>query len=332
MLKILSTTFDAAVHLDDRVDMVAAWLYKYLAPTVASSFALCMWFSPMLEVLNVRRRKRLNDLNPLPFCFMYGNCLGWTVYGYLSNDYFITSSNFPGAALGAFYMASVMHVCGYEMALLDNMLWKTAEGGGEEKLNEAVVLALQKKREGQFTTLTTFLWACPLLWGLLGTISFTYLEPELGNRGTYIALLIIGIVCGVFAMAYFAAPLSTAYSAIKEWDSSSLYPPMIVANIVNCSCWVIYGYFAINDPMVWGQNGAGLLLQVFNFLLVVVIPRTRAKALIEEESRLAKEKANFIHISTEEENMLVQKGDKNAQSSSTVNHISQMEIATTTTV
>ena len=202
----------------------------------------------------------MNDLNPLPFCFMYGNCLGWTIYGYLCNDYFITTSNFPGAALGAFYMASVMHVCGYEVALLDNEIWTSSLEDGEGKVDSVAEKEersrLRQTREQQFTTLTIFLWACPLMWGFLGTLSFTYFVPELGNRGTNTAMLIIGSMCGVFAMAYFASPLSTAYQVIKEGDASSLYPPMVIANIINCSCWVVYGYFAIEDPMVWGQNAA----------------------------------------------------------------------------
>ena len=235
----------------------------------------------------------MNDLNPLPFCFMYGNCLGWTIYGYLCNDYFITTSNFPGAALGAFYMASVMHVCGYEVALLDNEIWTSSLEDGEGKVDSVAEKEersrLRQTREQQFTMLTIFLWACPLMWGFLGTLSFTYFVPELGNRGTNTAMLIIGSVCGVFAMAYFASPLSTAYQVIKEGDASSLYPPMVIANIVNCSCWVIYGYFAIEDPMVWGQNAAGLTLQAFNLLLILTIPRTRANELEAKERRQANE-------------------------------------------
>ncbi len=235
----------------------------------------------------------MNDLNPLPFCFMYGNCLGWTIYGYLCNDYFITTSNFPGAALGAFYMASVMHVCGYEVALLDNEIWTSSLEDGEGKVDSVAEKEersrLRQTREQQFTTLTIFLWACPLMWGFLGTLSFTYFVPELGNRGTNTAMLIIGSMCGVFAMAYFASPLSTAYQVIKEGDASSLYPPMVIANIINCSCWVVYGYFAIEDPMVWGQNAAGLALQAFNLLLILTIPRTRANELEAKERRQANE-------------------------------------------
>ena len=68
----------------------------------------------------------MHDLNPLPFGFMYCNCWGFTLYGWLIEDYYVVTANFPGAALGAFYISTVLYVLGYELAILENNLeiWK----------------------------------------------------------------------------------------------------------------------------------------------------------------------------------------------------------------
>lgn len=273
-----------------------SWAWEILAPVLASCFALTMWLSPFPEILNVRRRLRLNDLNPLPFGFVYCNCWGFTVYGWLTEDYYVVTANFPGAALGAFYMATVIYVLGYELALLENKpeAWREglkAEGesealvekASEEEEPELTIEQLISKKQMQRDVLTTFLWVGPLLWGFLGTMSFTYLVP---NDQRYVASLVVGIACGVFAMSYFASPLSTMVAVCREADASSLYPPMVLANATNCLCWVIYGYFAINDPIIYGQNAAGLGLQMFNFVLLLIYPRTRADEITKKEAEM----------------------------------------------
>lgn len=243
----------------------------------------------------------MHDLNPLPFGFVYCNCWGFTVYGWLTEDYYVVTANFPGAALGAFYMATVIYVLGYELALLENKpeAWKEGQKGEhvemealveEEKEigtgpsdSEDTIEEIISRKKMQRDVLTTFLWVGPILWGFLGTMSFTYLVP---NNQRDIGSLTVGIMCGVFAMSYFTSPLSTMVAVVRESDASSIYPPMVLANAINCFCWVVYGYFAINDPIIYGQNGAGLGLQCFNFLLLALYPRTRANEITRKEAEM----------------------------------------------
>lgn len=292
--------------------MAYEWLYEIFAPTVASVFALSMWFAPMPEILNVRRRLRMNDLNPLPFGLQYCNCLGWMIYGWLSQDYYVVTSNFPGMALACFYMASSIHVLGYEIALLDNKIWRLSQeelGFDESQMKRSIAEEksgltysdeeIITKKRVQFNTMTTFLWVGPLLWGFLGAICFSYLEVEEPASGTTTSLLIVGSFCAVFAMAYFASPLSTALSVIKEKDASSLYPPMVVANIINCFGWIVYGYLAIDDVMVWSQNLAGMSLNVINLTLLIIYPRKRADDLVAKEKEEKDGKKSVMMNSTE---------------------------------
>ena len=245
----------------------------------------------------------MNDLNPLPFGLVYCNCWGFTVYGWLTEDYFVVTANFPGAALGAFYMSIVLFVLGYELAILETspQKWNVIEEASEaetaalveEKKEEQqqappTIEELITKKKWQRDVLTTFMWVGPILWGFLGTISFTYLRP---NGQADVGSLTVGIMCGVFAMSYFASPLSTMVAVCKEGDASSLYPPMVIANIVNCFCWVIYGLLAINDPIIYGQNAAGLGLQFLNLLLILAFPRKRAEELGRKETEMKRLRA-----------------------------------------
>ena len=47
------------------------------------------------------------------------------------------------------------------------------------------------------------------------------------------AITMIGILCDFFCIVYYTAPLSTLYTVLRTRNSSSLFVPMIVANLVN---------------------------------------------------------------------------------------------------
>jgi solute carrier family 50 protein (sugar transporter) len=147
------------------------------------------------------------------------------------------------------------------------------------------------KKKWERDILTGFMWGGAVLWGFLGTICFTYMNV---NDKSATGLLVVGIVCGTFAMSYFASPMTTMLEVIKQRDASSLYPPMVIANIVNCFCWVVYGLMALDDPIIYGQNGAGMALNVVNLVLVMVFPRTRANALVQQEAEKKKIKAGVV--------------------------------------
>jgi hypothetical protein len=64
------------------------------------------------------------------------------------------------------------------------------------------------------------------------------------------------------------APLSTIYVIIKNRDARTLYAPMICVNFMNAMLWVFYGAAGVNDPIIWGPNMIGMILSVFQLLLV----------------------------------------------------------------
>lgn len=129
------------------------------------------------------------------------------------------------------------------------------------------------------------LWAAPLGWGLIAYFSWVVWE----NDRAY-AVKVVGWICVLQTAVYFTAPLSFIKEVVRLGDASSIYPPSILANASNCGMWLVYGWFAIKDPMVWAPNLFGLLLQVVNTLLVMWYPRQLAKQAAE---RLAQEEAEL---------------------------------------
>ncbi len=79
-------------------------------------------------------------------------------------------------------------------------------------------------------------------------------------------------------MLYFFAPLIAIKEVIRLKDASSIYPPSIFTNALNCTMWMCYGFIAVEDPVVWGPNVLGMVLQIINTLLIIKYPRLLSKA------------------------------------------------------
>lgn len=55
-----------------------------LAPSLGVVFACMMNAAPIQSLKGALAAGYLGSLNPAPWAFMFGNCLGWTAYSYLT--------------------------------------------------------------------------------------------------------------------------------------------------------------------------------------------------------------------------------------------------------
>jgi solute carrier family 50 protein (sugar transporter) len=55
-----------------------------------------MFASPIKDLQKAVKKGDLGDLNPTPWAFMLGNCLGWVTYGILLQNLWIFFGNAPG--------------------------------------------------------------------------------------------------------------------------------------------------------------------------------------------------------------------------------------------
>eukprot|EP00536_Pseudo-nitzschia_multiseries_P003002 jgi/Psemu1/184926/e_gw1.43.197.1 len=70
---------------------------EYVCPSLGVILANMMFSAPMRDLQRVvSEGNGLGDLNPTPWAFMLGNCLGWTAYGILISNWFVFWANYPG--------------------------------------------------------------------------------------------------------------------------------------------------------------------------------------------------------------------------------------------
>lgn len=191
-----------------------------------------MWLSPFPAVWKARTTREMGELNPLPFVVTVLNCVGWTMYSCLTKDVFIFLGNISGLILGLFYTITSMTV-----------IAKKSEG---DSFSE------------QYTLVEGLLLFAFLFWGLMAFFCVTIFNdfPDPIKEAT----AMVGLVSCAFSIAYYAAPLSTMYTVISKQDSSSLYLPMIVVNLINALLWFSYGAFGTQDINIWLPNLLGIIL------------------------------------------------------------------------
>ena len=61
---------------------------EYVCPAMGVVLANLMFLAPLRDLQKaVSLGLGLGDLNPTPWAFMVGNCLGWTAYGIIINNW-----------------------------------------------------------------------------------------------------------------------------------------------------------------------------------------------------------------------------------------------------
>jgi solute carrier family 50 protein (sugar transporter) len=61
-------------------------ILEYVCPSLGVISGLIMFFAPYRDVRIARDNDSLGDLNPTPWAFMLGNCIGWVAYSLLLED------------------------------------------------------------------------------------------------------------------------------------------------------------------------------------------------------------------------------------------------------
>ena len=230
-----------------------------IAPTIGCILANIMWSSPMFSIRNARKERSLGKLNLVPYVMMLYCTFGWVLYGSLKSDIYIFWSNIPGMALGFWCTHSITAILTYQ---IDQCEARIRENDAEQ---ENIVKDKETFKKQLFYVEMSVCF-CPILWGLLNQLSYTTFVDDPKT-----AVDLVGWAAIVQTTIYFGAPASDIMNILKEKNSSSIYPPMIVTNATNCLMWYIYG-MEMNDAVIWGPNVIGLILQVINGILVLWYP------------------------------------------------------------
>ncbi|WIA37694.1 hypothetical protein OEZ86_014583 [Tetradesmus obliquus] len=224
----------------------------YACPSLGALLAFCMFISPMRAVLAVNRRKQLGEVNPLPFAAMIANGMGWLAYGLHIHDYFVFGSNVSALLLGLFYVMTVS---------------KFAEEKMQDLLRN-ILLAL----------------CCLFL-----AVSLVFMGAGLdaaGNKSLW------GSTAVAILAIYYVSPLTTLAKVLRRRDSSSLYRPMLIANIGNGLLWFAYG-LATHDWFLIMPNGIGAAFNVLSLGISLMFPATERNKRLKQQRQQQQEQGQL---------------------------------------
>ena len=168
------------------------------------------------------------------------------MYAVMINDYYLYFANCFGIVIGLFCSSSAM------MLLLQSNGFKPTEN--ERKITIRVEI---------------------LMIGGVTFWIFMILIVGIILQGANPSKNMIGILCDIISIGYYAAPLSTIYIVIKTGDTSSLHVPTILANLMNAIMWFVYGLAGIQDLLVWLPNGLGVLLAMLQLAVILTLNPSR---------------------------------------------------------
>ncbi|DBA77905.1 TPA: hypothetical protein ACH3X2_008332 [Trebouxia sp. C0005] len=176
-------------------------LLTYVFPTIGCVISLLTFSSSFVAVLQVRRTKRLGELNPIPYTGILGLTSGQVIYGSLIKNWFVFFANAPGLLIGLWLILSTIP---HATPKVQNVM-------------TAVIMILA------------------MYYSVVALVT-THLEVSTEKRNT-----IWGFAAAVSLVFFYTGPLSTLVKVVKHKDSSSLNPPFAIMVFINVVMWLSYG-------------------------------------------------------------------------------------------
>lgn len=215
------------------------FLLEHFVPALGVLVANALFLSPLKPVLAAKRQNALGPLNPLVYCAMHANCVGWLVYAFLKRDPYILASNFGGALLAQFMVLSCVGAADASSA---------------------------HERQARDAAIRSALFFGGVLAAAGAAISFSNLALEQAARAW-------GFVTVAILLVFYASPLSVLARVLRSRNSASLQLPFAGMNAINGLLWAAYG-LAVKDAFVWAPNAAGAVFGVLQVALCLLYPPT----------------------------------------------------------
>jgi solute carrier family 50 protein (sugar transporter) len=278
-------------------------ILEYVCPGAGTITGTLMWIAPWKGIQEATARGRLDDLNPLPWAFMLGNCIGWVTYSVLIQNIFVLVANAPGLLLSVYYNMQAIKLQFHEDRSTD--------------LRKSIVSALEVEQELQSqafllpvvpvattgeslppgknqhtindTSNTLFDYAS-IVWEVVAqkrlspaphekvvmfmvtlwvaTISLVTFAASFSDsvKENIVGATVIGNL-----LFFYGAPLSTIATVLKTRNSRSIHVPTMITNTANGVFWCAYG-IAVQDYLIGGPNGVGAFLGGIQIVLCVLFP------------------------------------------------------------
>lgn len=275
------------------------FFFEEIFPGFGTITSLGLYMVPLKAVLKATRRGTLGDLNPLPWVFMYGSCIGLCSFGMLIRNHWIFLANISGLFLGMFYNAQAIKLKYHEACeakVLNSLSRRNRE---EEEVEDG-------DEEAGFIHRLLNLWRLDIdLSVLISGDTRRKLLPSLIHEAATIAMTLFwfGILAfvvfnqnfkhGSDLVAYctlatqiclYISPLSTIAHVIRTKSCRSIHFPTFVVSTMEGSTWFIYYVFQGNIPLAIG-NGFGTLNGIIVLLLYTIygFPAVKKKGVTRRE-------------------------------------------------
>jgi len=267
-------------------------ILEYVCPCFGMILGNFMFAAPVQDLKAAIEKGDLGSLNPTPWGFMMGNCMGWVLYGTLLKNMWVFFGNAPGLLISIWLNLGAV-----------KLLY---QGHHVKEMRESTVAFLDKKEQqpripaagdedNETATNSTEDWATIIynvtsqatpaparheaivmfmstLWVILGTILAFVDAMDFDAK-----VFMVGIVTNCIVFFFYGAPLSTIFTVLKERDSVSIHIPTMILNTANASFWCAYG-LAISDYFIGVPNGLGAIFGGIQIFLYMTFPRSSSSS------------------------------------------------------
>lgn len=174
---------------------------------------------------------------------------GWIAYAYYVRDPYILASNIPGILVSIWLNVGASKLQYAEAR-------EAVNRGDSPNVNHDFVLVPQEV----MLLRILFLWIVILM-------SVGWLGVTQGHQ-----VSTIGVLVNINLLFFYGAPLQTIKTVIAVGTSESIHRPMMRMNWLNTSFWILYGYVARHDVVIYGPNAVGLLFGIIQGVLCCIYP------------------------------------------------------------
>ena len=272
-------------------------ILEYVCPGLGVVMATFMFAAPARDLKAAIDKGDLGTLNPTPWGFMLGNCMGWVLYGILLKNMWIFFGNAPGLLISIWLNlgATKLLYHGHHakemrestVAFLEredpwmlstcssNETNSTSSASEEKSTNAegredwATIIHRVTSQAAPAPARHEFvLMLVCTIWVVFGTILVFVDALDLDAK-----VLMIGFATNCFLVFFYGAPLSTIFQVLNERHTASIHIPTMVMNTMCSSFWCAYG-FAIGDWFVAVPNGLGAGFGGIQIFLCITFPRS----------------------------------------------------------
>jgi solute carrier family 50 protein (sugar transporter) len=282
-------------------------ILEYVCPGCGTITGTLMWIAPWKGIQQATARGRLDDLNPLPWAFMLGNCIGWITYSVLIQNIFVLVANAPGLLLSVYYYMQAIKLQFHEDRSTDLRKSIVSALEVEQELQSQAFLLppveplvttddlieslpRDKNQNTSNDTSNSLFDYANIVWEVVAqkrlspaphekvvmfmvtlwvaTISLVTFTDSFSNS---VKENIVGATVIGNLLFFYGAPLSTIATVLKSRSSRTIHVPTMITNTANGAFWCAYG-IAVQDYLIGGPNGVGAFLGSIQIILCVLFP------------------------------------------------------------